>query len=127
MDKNETPSRYNATDDNELFCFISVEENTQVISNGISSSKKTTFEASSRASLSQRVSVPAVIQRPVPSPAPKPLTDSEYASREMSTGKYREPLTEVYNHPSLKKVFLKNLKELDSRLYGVLAWWLYEL
>ena len=119
MDSNETPARYNATDDGELFCFISVESSTQVIANGFSSSKKTTFEASPRAALSQRVSVPTVVQLPVPSPARMPLTDSEYAAREMSTGKYREPLTEVYNHPSLRTVFLKNLKNLDCKLYGV--------
>ena len=117
----ETPSRYNATDDGELFCFISVEPDAQVISNGISSSKKMTFETSNR-NLTQRVSVPAFVTSPLPSPAPKPLTDSEYASREMGTGKYCEPLMEVRNHPSLRKVFLKKLQDADNRLYGVYTW-----
>lgn len=86
---------------------------------GSSSSKKTTFETSSKVPLSQRVSVPAIVQRPLPSPVPKPLTDSEYASKEISTGKYREPLTEVANHPSLRRVFMNNLQDIDGRLFGV--------
>ena len=47
------------------------------------------------------------------------LTEFEYASQEINTGKYYRPLKEVRQHPILRSYFMNKLRITDSKLHGV--------
>lgn len=49
----------------------------------------------------------------------KPLSDSEFAQREIESGKYITALREVKAHPNLERYFMNQLKTVDSKLHGV--------
>ena len=49
----------------------------------------------------------------------EPLTEFEYASQEINTGKYYSPLKEVRQHPILQSYFMYKLKIIDSKLHDV--------
>ena len=49
----------------------------------------------------------------------KPLSDNEFAQREIESGKYISALREVKAHPTLENYFMNQLKTVDSKLHAV--------
>lgn len=116
MGPTDTPEKYGATENDELSCFLSVEDKKEV--------KKSFTQVqnsyTSRLPLASVSGNLANIHRPIiPSHIPKPLTDEEYCEQQLNSGRYYAPMMEVVNHPLLEETFLEKLKNVDRRLYDV--------
>ena len=116
MGPEDTPSQYEATEDDELSCFLSVEDRKEV-TKPFSQVRNSFTSGSPLASTNGNLSN---VHRPsISSNVPKPLTDEEYCMQQLNTGRYFAPMTEVMNHPLLVDKFLEKLKNVDKRLYDV--------
>ena len=113
----ETPSKYGATDDDELVVFVEEPVKVDSIIPCHCSSTKSSFQTSFTPF--REHSTPSVVVKPSKEGSEKTESDMDYADRMMASGVYRAPLIEVANHPCLKQLFLNKLKNSDNKLYNV--------
>ena len=116
MGSADTPEQYEATEDKELSCFMSLEDKREVTKPF--SQVRNSFTSRPLSGSSPNTS--GMVHRPaIPSSAPKPLTDEEYCGQQLNSGRFFGPMMEVVNHPILVDKFWEKLKNVDRRLYDV--------
>ena len=102
----DTPKQYGATEDDELSCFLSVEDKKE-IRKAFSQVKNSFTNRMPLASMNDNL---GKVHRP---------SDDDYCEQQMNSGRYYGPMMEVVAHPPLESMFLDKLKNVDRRLYDV--------
>ena len=116
MEPTDTPQKYGATEDDELSCFLSVEDKKE-IRKAFSQVKNSFTNRMPLASMNDNL---GKVHRPsAPINVPKPITDDDYCEQQMNSGRYYGPMMEVVAHPPLESMLLDKLKIVDRRLYDV--------
>ena len=115
----QTPEDIKATPESTGFCLIYVEETLSLKTSSIDTYGSIGQTHNTSSSILSASSKQTNHLTDYSSTVNDSLTDFEYASQELYTGKYSHPLKEVRQHPVLQSYFMSELKLIDKKLHDV--------